>query len=77
VFRKGGGEAAAQDMGVPFLGRIPLDPDVVIQSDTGEPFAMFNSDSATAACYHDIANKVEAFCKKSGSLMKIAPRQAH
>ena len=77
VFRKGGGEAAAHDMGVPFLGRIPLDPDVVIQSDAGEPFAMFNSDSATAECYHDIANKVEAFCKKSGSLVKIAPRQVH
>jgi Mrp family chromosome partitioning ATPase len=77
VFRKGGGEAAAHDMGVPFLGRIPLDPDVVIQSDAGEPFAMFNSDTATAEAYHDIANKVEAFCKKSGSLVKIAPRHAH
>ena len=31
VFRKGGGEASAMDMGVPFLGRIPLDPDVVTQ----------------------------------------------
>ena len=36
------------DMGVPFLGRIPLDPDVVTQSDAGEPFAMFNSDTPTA-----------------------------
>ena len=35
VFRKGGGEASAHDMGVPFLGRIPLDPDVVRQSDYG------------------------------------------
>ena len=31
----------------------------------GEPFAMFNSDTATAECYHEIANKVEAFCKKT------------
>src|SRR5215467_14254702 len=29
VFRKGGGEASAMDMGVPFLGRIPLDTDVI------------------------------------------------
>ena len=77
VFRKGGGEASAMDMGVPFLGRIPLDPDVVIQSDAGEPFAMFNSDTATAECYHEIANKVEAFCKKRGSLVNIGSRQAH
>ena len=76
-FGSGGAEAAAAQMGVPFLGRIPLDPDVVIQSDAGEPFAMFNSDTPTAECYHEIANKVEAFCKKSGSLVKIASRQAH
>jgi len=76
VFRKGG-EASATDMGVPFLGRIPLDPDVVTQSDAGEPFVLFNSDSATAQAYHDIANQVEAFCKKSGSLVKLAPRQQH
>ena len=63
------------DMGVPFLGRIPLDPDVVTQSDAGEPFAMFNSDTPTAEAYHEIANKVEAFCKKSGSLVNVAPRQ--
>ena len=75
VFRKGGGEASAADMGVPFLGRIPLDPDVVTQSDAGEPFALFNSDTATAQAYHDIANQVEIFCKKSGSLVKLAPRQ--
>ncbi len=43
----------------------------------GEPFAMFNSDTATAECYHEIANKVEAFCKKSGSLVKIASQKAH
>jgi Mrp family chromosome partitioning ATPase len=75
VFRKGGGEASAHDMDVPFLGRIPLDPDVVTQSDAGEPFAMFCSDTPTAEAYHEIANKVEAFCKKSGSLVKLAPRQ--
>lgn len=71
VFRKGGGEASALDMGVPFLGRIPLDPDVVTQSDAGEPFALFNSDTPTAEAYHRIANQIESFCKKSGSLLKV------
>ncbi|MDE3019393.1 MAG: Mrp/NBP35 family ATP-binding protein [Nitrospirota bacterium] len=75
VFRKGGGEASAGDMGVPFLGRIPLDPDVVTQCDAGEPFAMFYSDSPTAEAYHQIANRVEAFCKKSGSLLKVGPKR--
>ena len=71
VFRKGGGEASAADMGVPFLGRIPLDPDVVMQCDHGEPFAMFYSDTTTADAFHDVANKVDAFCKKSGSLLRV------
>jgi Mrp family chromosome partitioning ATPase len=75
VFRKGGGEASALDMKVPFLGRIPLDPEIVLQSDAGEPYALFNSDTPTATAYHDIANRVDAFCKKSGSLLKVAPRQ--
>ena len=77
VFRKGGGEASADDMEVPFLGRVPLDPEVVTQCDAGEPYALFNSDTDTAAAFHDLANKVEAFCKKSASLIKVAPRQHH
>jgi MinD-like ATPase involved in chromosome partitioning or flagellar assembly len=64
-------------MGVPFLGRIPLDPDVVTQSDAGEPFAMFYSDTVTADAFHSIANQVESFCKKAGSLVKVAPRHGH
>jgi len=71
VFRKGGGEASALDMGVPFLGRIPLDPDVVKQSDYGEPYAMFNSDLPTADAFHNIANQVDDFCKKKGSLVQV------
>jgi MinD-like ATPase involved in chromosome partitioning or flagellar assembly len=63
-------------MGVPFLGRIPLDPEVVTQCDAGEPFAMFYSDTATAEAYHTIANKVEAFCRKSGSLLKMPLRKS-
>src|ERR671921_113971 len=77
VFRKGGGEASALDMGVPFLGRVPLDPEVVTQCDAGEPFAMFYSDTPTAEAYHSIANKVDAFCKKSGSLLGVMPKHQH
>ncbi len=76
VFRKGGGEASAAEMAVPFLGRIPLDPDVVTQSDAGEPFAMFYSDTPTADAFHSIANKVDDFCKKGASLLRIsAPKR--
>jgi ATP-binding protein involved in chromosome partitioning len=66
VFKKGGGEASAIEMGVPFLGRIPLDPEVAVHCDAGEPYAMFCSDTDTAQAYHDLANKVETFVRTRG-----------
>lgn len=43
IFKRGGGEEMCQDMKVPFLGRIPLDPQVVQAGDSGEPFAYLKS----------------------------------
>ncbi|MBD3392911.1 MAG: P-loop NTPase [Chitinivibrionales bacterium] len=37
LFKTGGGEAAARETGVPFLGRIPIIPDVVSACDDGVP----------------------------------------
>ncbi len=37
IFKSGGGEKLAQEMGVPFLGRIPLDPAMVMAADEGTP----------------------------------------
>ncbi len=39
VFGKGGGEKAAEEMGVPFLGALPLDPAVVVSGDQGRPLS--------------------------------------
>ncbi len=38
LFGTGGAEKAAYDLSVPFLGRIPLEPDIVKSGDKGEPF---------------------------------------
>jgi len=38
IFKSGGGEKMAIEMGVPFLGRIPIDPQIVDASDSGTPF---------------------------------------
>lgn len=37
LFSSGGGEEMAQQMGVPFLGRLPLAPEVVALTDAGQP----------------------------------------
>lgn len=55
IFKIGGGEKAAQEMGVPFLGRIPLDPEMVISSDNGVPFVHKHPDSKAAEAFRQIA----------------------
>jgi ATP-binding protein involved in chromosome partitioning len=48
IFKRGGGEEMAAEMGVPFLGRIPLDQQIVEASDAGTPF-VDNFAQSTAA----------------------------
>ncbi|HMK15599.1 MAG TPA: Mrp/NBP35 family ATP-binding protein [Methanomicrobiales archaeon] len=40
LFGKGGGKKAAEEMGVPFLGSIPVDPEMRKAGDEGRPFVI-------------------------------------
>jgi len=40
LFSSGGGERTAKEMGVPFLGRIPIRPEIVASTDRGKPYAL-------------------------------------
>ena len=51
IFKNGGGERMAADMGVPFLGRIPLDPAVAQACDDGQPFVYHYSGTETARAF--------------------------
>jgi Mrp family chromosome partitioning ATPase len=51
IFKKGGGEGMAREMGVPFLGRIPLDPKIVETGDSGKPYLQYYRDSGTATAF--------------------------
>ncbi len=51
LFKSGGGQALAAEMGVPFLGRVPIDPEVVTASDEGKPFVLAHPDSAAARAF--------------------------
>jgi len=48
IFTGDGGKQMANDFDVPFLGSIPIDPEVVSACDSGKPFINFNSQSTTA-----------------------------
>jgi len=58
LFKVGGGEIAAVDLGVPFLGRIPIDPQIVISGDEGKPFLTVIGDSRSSKAFQDIVNKI-------------------
>lgn len=55
-FGSGGAEAAAAELGISFLGRIPLDIDIRLASDAGTPPAL--GDSPIARAYAEIARQV-------------------
>ncbi|HEY0670811.1 MAG TPA: P-loop NTPase, partial [Longimicrobiales bacterium] len=59
-FGTGGGERLAHDMHVPFLGQIPLDPQVRESGDTGTPTALSAGESPAGQALRDIADKVMA-----------------
>ena len=49
VFQSGGGRLMADDMGVTFLGSVPIDPQIAEAGDSGVAFLQRYADSQTAA----------------------------
>ena len=60
LFKSGGGIALATEMNVPFLGQIPIDPQVVIAGDAGTPFMDDTRESPTATAFADVVKEILA-----------------
>ena len=60
VFRSGGGRRIAEDMGVPFLGSIPMDPKIAEACDEGRAYIASYTDSPTAVIMRDIVARLSA-----------------
>ena len=60
IFKVGGGEKAAVEMSVPFLGRIPLNPGMVDSADKGLPFVTIDPDSDVTQAFHHISQEWRA-----------------
>ena len=54
IFKAGGGESMAADMGVPFLARIPLEPKIVDAGDSGRPYLEDYRESETANAFNRV-----------------------
>lgn len=60
IFSHGGGERAAEKLGIPFLGRIPIDPAIRDGGDSGHPIVTADPASPQAAAFREIARKIMA-----------------
>jgi Mrp family chromosome partitioning ATPase/predicted Fe-Mo cluster-binding NifX family protein len=82
IFGAGGGRAMAEQMGVPYLGAIPIEPDVVVSGDSGTPMVQAKPHSETARAFGRIvrtlltaelcAAEAPAAALQEGQAMKIA-----
>jgi Mrp family chromosome partitioning ATPase len=59
IFKTGGGERAANELNVPFLGRIPLDPTFVESGDSGKPYVEQYPTSEIANAFLALAGHCE------------------
>jgi ATP-binding protein involved in chromosome partitioning len=60
-------EAAAREHEVPILGYVPIDPEVVRESDAGKPVVVERPDSPAAAAYRGIAESVAVRQESGGT----------
>jgi len=64
ILGEGGGKRIAEELDVPFLGQIPIDPKICEEADKGVSFLAENTNSASAKAFKEIVKKVEDFLKE-------------
>jgi Mrp family chromosome partitioning ATPase len=60
IFRSGGGERLAKQTGVPFLGAIPIEPDVTVASDVGKPYVSLEKVGPTTEAFEALVRPILA-----------------
>lgn len=58
IFSHGGGEELARSSNVPFLGKVPLDPEIVVSGDSGKPYMYFFAKSQTGKRFEEIVERL-------------------
>src|SRR5262249_47640851 len=60
IFSRGGGRQRAEELGVPFLGSVPLDGSIVEHGDQGVPSVIAMPDAPHAQAFREIARATAA-----------------
>ena len=58
LFKAGGGEALAEEMSVPFLGKIPIDREIVTSGDVGKPFVEEDTKAPASTAFADVVSMI-------------------
>jgi ATP-binding protein involved in chromosome partitioning len=58
IFKAGGGRKTAEELGVPYLGDVPIDPAIVTGGDEGTPIVASHPESAAAKAFVALAAEV-------------------
>lgn len=59
IFSSGGGEKTARDFELPFLGRVPMEPRVVVGGDSGKPYLSSDENSPAVKAFAEVVEAVE------------------
>jgi len=63
LFKRGGGEVAAAELEIPFLGGIPITPEIVTLGDEGKSFLDSHPDSEASRAFLEIVEKILGLTK--------------
>jgi len=58
IFKSGGGEALARELELPFLGKIPMDPKVVLAGDDGKPYLSSDAESPAIQAFTEVVKAI-------------------
>jgi len=70
-FGEDGGEKVAEDLNIPFVGRIPIDPGAATCGDNGEPFIISLPQSRIAGTVREIGQRCRTLMEQRGRLTLI------
>jgi ATP-binding protein involved in chromosome partitioning len=59
LFSSGGGQRLADEIGAPLLGTVPLQPDLAVLADAGQPILVAQPDSPAAQSLREIAETLQ------------------
>lgn len=72
LFKVGGGARAARELGVPYLGHIPIDPKMVIRCDAGTPFVTDPEPSVVKTAFMKLSQEVsKAMDRRAGEIAAV------